>query len=199
MTAHTFVLEHYSMGVSKGSCSCGAVKFFANALWPVELQKRADKLNQKYGIEKVHEGEEVMAVVEVKEMSQMSKQEIERRIAGSGEIKLLPVPPRPTGNDNQAIKAYYNANKAQILSEVKQYGEKKTRKRWNVPYNSWNYLLMRWDKEAATTKPILKHGAQLGNRNAKKNKIAFPEFDPTWSPEQMQTWFDAREKEMART
>lgn len=199
MTAHHWQLSHIGHGISRGTCSCGAVKYYPDILGDIELQRRADNLNQEQGVIKVHEEEKVMAAIEI-ETPGISQ-----------EIKLPEVPQKPLGRGLRITK-YYEKNKEQILTELQTVGRDKTCEHWGIRKAMLRQLLRRWGG-VLPSKPISagvretgnlkassrKQDTLQGNTDAKKPSIiAFPEFSKDWNALQMQIWFNARERELAK-
>ena len=82
------------------------------------------------------------------------------------------------------MTAWYIEHKAQILADIKRFGELKTRRKWAIPTGSWSMLMKRF-------------GCRPGAADQVKHEVsldilpAFPAFSDSW-PEQVQlAWLEA--------
>lgn len=82
------------------------------------------------------------------------------------------VPPRPTGDNRYAIKAYYEEHRGAILHDLDAQGEKAMMKRWNISQATWNGLKKRW-------RPEVYGAANVKHREPRKAKLAPAEVKKT--------------------
>lgn len=184
---HVFQCEAYEEGISKETCDCGAVKFEVS--WYEETsegkvqQRRAVELTRLYG----KEGKKMAVNIKDLDAETIKKLNLEE------EKRLADLPPVPTKpKSTWAKRDYYNDNRNQIVAEIQQFGELRTRKRWGISASGWIFLKRRW---GLPVKAINQGHA----KHPRREKLAaaphpawnghslpdFPAFDKSW-PESVQ-------------
>ena len=125
MTAHHWRLERHERFVEKGTCACGAVRFFANDFCK-EAIETADDYNKKHSKTGDPEYHNVIKKEEIKTVKQT----------------LPPIPPRTEikGDNKIALHKYYMDNKVAIITDFNALGEKDTRERWGITESGWRTL-----------------------------------------------------------
>ncbi len=115
--------------------------------------------------------------------------------------RLPPVPPRPdvTGllgwKRNSPIHRYYDANRAQILAEVKQFSKAATAKRWGIPFGSLTRIM--GSKQIDAARALGAKESPSATRVAKgdppplETSIVFPAFSDKWESETQVAWLQA--------
>jgi hypothetical protein len=122
---HNFKLEQYERGVMKGTCACGAVKFFASYFLK-EYIERAKYLTKKEGREGNMETE----------------------------IQVPPKPQTKIGN-TRALKQYYETNREAIIADFNKLGEKAMLARWKISECGWTNMAVRWGLVKSETKSVI--------------------------------------------
>lgn len=103
---------------------------------------------------------------------------------------LPPIPPKPPKTETHKLSRYYEQNKDQILSEVKQYGQEATKRRWGISNSGWVNISLRWSK--TETKPVEKSPAAPAKPS--NGLPPFPEFDKSWEMLVKIKWFEIYER-----
>ena len=116
--------------------------------------------------------------------------------------KLPPIPPKPAGKTT-VLAVYYDANREQILADVKKLGIPLTMKRWGMKTNALRRLTVRQRKmpgagkktrPAAPAAPA-KLLATVNNNGGHPagtvlNLPPLPDFNSAWPAEIQVCWFD---------
>ncbi|MFH0809823.1 MAG: hypothetical protein V2A77_05075 [Pseudomonadota bacterium] len=154
--AHHWTFEKAERGISLGSCSCGAHRYFADST-ERDFLERAGVLNAK--LAKKQEDAGLPASTDAAPASpapaappatRHTARRIGRPPADQGEepdTPLPPVPPRPdTGGKkgwvaNNLTHAYYVEHDAQIREEARLYGGAYVRRRWGIPAAVYSRLM----------------------------------------------------------
>lgn len=138
MHTHHWQLVKEEPGIAKGTCGCGAVRFFVDDPSDKEKMERANLLNKKHGKEGI--------------------MTLNKPPAPEPLVKGL-VPPRPLIPASAGLRErmkisydYYESNKAPIIKEWEELGKPKTLKRWGIEQASLDGLLDRWGLRAKPEK-----------------------------------------------
>jgi len=189
---HNWRIESHVRYVSRGTCKCGAVRFFADV-----IDKEAVKLAEDYNKSEGKEGQGHMVIAEaIKE---------ENLGVGEEDNDPLPVPPRPKGK--KQLWQYFEENKEAILQDYQSLKLKEFYKKWRMTSTTWTKLKRDWNLlgksprkftlQKGTTKPR-KHkgppGIEMVNNALKEQRAnhlpAFPEFNEQWSDYVKVNWFE---------
>ena len=187
---HHWHLNHYEKYISRGTCACKAVSFFADTL-DKEILSRVDLLNKKKAKEGKRMKGEVNRTTEHQEASSIAKST---------------VPARPSGR--YEMKGYYDANKEAILFDLEQLGVKEMCRRWGISQATWKTtqkgkmvgLAVRWGlvpsgeasapAEVKASSPQQEKSPSATKVTKGNHLLAFPPFDSSW-PELVQLrWLD---------
>jgi len=127
---HHWLLEPYERCISRGVCSCGAVRFFASEIDPgKDIWKRIELLNKKYG----KEGHKL-------NVKTAANTPTEHDVAPDS-IRPM-VPPKPTQRKNRA--AYWEQNKEAILRDYYLMRLPDFLLRWQIATTTWIKLKEVW-------------------------------------------------------
>lgn len=174
---HYWVIEPHVKYISRGTCKCGAVRFFAN-----EISKEAISLAEKYNREEGKEGHGHM----------VTQKDPPEAVAKNDETS--PAPPRPKRR-GQRIQ-YFEENKEAILQDYQNLKLKEFYNKWHMTSATWTKLKRDWKlpgkmPRKSTPRPQThKSGNHKGPPSLasvvdalKKSKVdKLPSF-PEWAPE----------------
>jgi len=190
--SHRWRIESYVRYVSRGTCECGAVRFFADV-----IDKEALKLAEHYNKSEGKEGQGHMVIAKA----------IKEKNPGVGkeDSDPLPVPPRPRGREQ--LRLYFEENKEAILQDYQSLKLKGFYAKWHMTSTTWTKLKRDWKLlgksprkstlQKETTKPRRHKGPpsiEMVNRALKEQGTnhlpAFPEFNDSWPFPVQEKWFE---------
>ena len=151
---HHWRLESYEKYISRGTCDCGAVKFFSND-FSMESIVRAELLNKKH-----EKGGKAMPVFKSNQLLEKQEADSTKEHQVASQSTMPPVPPKPEGKGNAV--AYWQENKAEILADLARIGYNATMRRWKVSPSVLTKLRghtgmrSRAKTEPKATKPVTK-------------------------------------------
>jgi len=192
--AHHWHLKHYEHCVSRGTCQCGAIRFFADDLGK-DVLKRVEEINRAQGKE---------GFIDMIDTNKVEEKPV---------AALPSVPPRPSSRFD--MKRYYEDNKEAILHDLETLGVKAMQERWKISHATWRCksngrvtgMAVRWGIVSPDDIPTRRKGVRRESSpetppvtiNASDRSLpAFPEFDKSW-PEIVQIrWLDTY-RELARS
>ena len=103
-------------------------------------------------------------------------------IRDDGEVKCL-----SCGREARTLtdmKRYYEQNKEDILSDIKDIGAKKTRKKWQIPAGTFSGLQKRWI-------PLEEQKPPQERRQPTNNQLPqLPIWSDTWPVPVQEKWLD---------
>jgi len=163
---HHWSLQPYERCISRGVCSCGAVRFFASEIDPgKDIWKRIEFLNKKYG----KEGHKV-------NVKTAANTPIEHDVAPDS---IRPtVPPKPKQRKNQA--QYWEQNKEAILQDYHSMTVLALFGKWHMPATTWMKLKKLWEvKGKGRGKPGSRAPKQPKPESPSATKVNESELDAT--------------------
>lgn len=171
--SHYFVLEPYEQYISRGTCDCGAVKFFAN-----DMSKESRQLADHYNREKGKEGNGHMVTQE----ANMAGRNEPSSVVTVANQEAPPVPPKP--RKRKLRKKYFEDNKGAILRDYKKLKLKEFLARW-MAVNTWMRLKKEWGIQG-------KRPVSLGTFTVQEDigLPDFPAFNEQWSDYVKTNWFE---------
>jgi hypothetical protein len=188
---HIYQCQPYEEGIAREVCACGAVQFEVTSYGKTpedkKKQRRVEELNRRYK----RKGKKVALNIKDLHPETVHKLNLEeeKRLAG-----LLPIPPKPASI--WARRDYYNDNRDQIIAEIKQFGEMRTRKRWGICKSTWINLKRRWEipvRAIKQNRPKFsrpKKEKPPSSVHSKHNLPEFPPFDRTWPEAVCVKWLE---------
>ena len=137
--AHRTQCIHYEAGVLKETCACGSVRF-TPSFWTGVTDKRSSS--------EFTENAKVLA--RIKELNQQFGRE--------GDPKFMSEPMQPTQKPAAKVaprtrRKEIDANKRQIIADVKTLGVEATKKKYHISRNAWLHLVERWPLPASDGPP----------------------------------------------
>ena len=151
---HDWKCSNFVKYVDRGTCDCGAVRFFPNELGEFAY-KQAEIYNQKYGKPgQVYKGLPVVKkegknMVETMTASQETPNPDTPHDIKSG---LPPVPPRP--KKRKLIWKYFEDNKEAILHDYQNLKLMDFFVRWHMATTTWQKLKRDWGIQGQRTKAL---------------------------------------------
>ena len=189
---HHWMIVHHVQYISRGTCKCGAVRFFANS-----ISKEAIELAEQYNKSEGKEGRGHMVTAEA---IKSKTPEVEKENSDPS-----PVPPRPKGK--RQLGQYFEDNKVAILQDYQSLKLKEFLAKWHMTSTTWTKLKRGWELLGKSPR---KFTSQLGIPKPRKHKgppsieavnwalkeqganhlPAFPEFNEQWSDYVKTNWFE---------
>ncbi|MDP2731051.1 MAG: hypothetical protein Q8O55_11310 [Dehalococcoidales bacterium] len=191
-SGHHWMIVHHVQYISRGTCKCGAVSFFANS-----ISKEAIELAGQYNKSEGKEGRGHMVTTEA---IKSETPEVEKENSDPS-----PVPPRPKGK--RQLGQYFEDNKGGILQDYQSLKLKEFFAKWHMTSATWTKLKRGWELLGKSPR---KSAAQSGIPRPRKHKgspsieavnralkerganhlPAFPEFNEQWSDYVKINWFE---------
>ena len=149
--AHRWKIENYEYGILKGFCrGCGAVRFYPEAITDKALVQRCEELNKEHGHE-FNFPKQTVTGVGIEAMQRINKET--RKPKKKEEMMftqpVIPVKVPDTNGLNhqqkgQLLKKFYEAHKEEIIEDLEKIGKETTRKRWQIPSQTFLNLRRAW-------------------------------------------------------